>query len=75
MSLFRSSSRATRLRQSVLSSTEPMHGMSEVHSPLPHHAEHAPRRRRQNSSYTTRTYVDRSGYGGAGARQRRFRVI
>lgn len=75
MSLFRSSSRAKRPRQSAVSSTNPMHGMSEVHSPVRHRAEHAPRRRRQNSSYTTGTYVNRSGYGGAGAWQRRFRVI
>ena len=75
MSVFRSSSRTPRLSPSAVASTHPVHGLSEVHSPLRHRAEHAPRRRRQNSSYTTGTYVNRSGYGDAGARQRRFRVI
>jgi hypothetical protein len=75
MSLLRSSSRAERLPQSVVASTYPTHGMAEGHSPLRHRAEHATRRRRQNSSYTTGSYVNRSGYGGAGARQRRFRFV
>jgi hypothetical protein len=76
MSLFRSSSPVQRLRQSVVASTNPTHGMAEGHSPLRHRAEHAPRRRRQkHSSYTTGIYVNRSGYGGAGARQRRFRFV
>ncbi|MEO5812779.1 MAG: hypothetical protein ABIU96_00090 [Rhodanobacter sp.] len=76
MSVFPFSSRAKRLRQSPVSSTDVVHGTPDVHAALRHGAEHARRRRRrQNSSYTTGTYVGRSDYSAAGTRQRMFRVI
>lgn len=76
MSLFRCSSRAKRLRKSPVSSTDLKHVLPEVHSSLPSRAGVAPRRRRrQDTSYTTGTYISRSGREGAAARQRMFRVI